>query len=238
MPSALDQPRQGLERELEALLVHQPAHEQHEPLVGRREARAQRVQVVHRHELGWVDPVRDHVHAALLEPVDVRHVLAHVRGAGDQALGAVGHPALDAVDVGLRVLVDPALVAAVLGGVDGHHERRSEALGEVVTRRGHEPVMAVDHVEVVAVPHLHAGGEHVRVHVLDPGHELAQVARALRLANAVHEHTARPPPRRDPPRARGRARARRPPGPPCSRPACARGARARPRSAAGTPRTG
>ena len=187
---ALDQPGQGLERQLEALLVDEPAHQQDEPLVGRGEARAQGVEVVHRHELGRVDPVRDHVHAALLEPVDVGHVLAHVRGAGDQAVGPVGHPALHAVDVGLRVLVHPALVAAVLGGVDRHHERGAEALGEVVAGRGHEPVVAVDHVEVVAVAHLHAGGEHVRVHVLDPGHELAQVARALRLANPVDEHAA------------------------------------------------
>jgi hypothetical protein len=46
----------------------------------------------------------------------------------------------------------------------------------------------VDDVEVVAVAHLHAGGKHVRVHVLDPGDELAQVARALRLADAVDQH--------------------------------------------------
>ena len=186
----LDQPGQGLERELEALLVDEPAHEQDEPLVGCGKARPQGVEVVHRHELGGVDPVRDHVHAALLEPVDVGHVLAHVRGAGDQAIRAIGHPALDAVDVGLRMLLDPALVAAVLRGMDRDHERRAEALREVVAGRGHKPVVAVDHVEVVAVPHLDARGEHVRVHVLDPGHELAQVARALRLADAVHEHPA------------------------------------------------
>ena len=70
--------------------------------------------------------------ALLLEAVDVGHVLAHVGRAGDHAVGAVGHPALDAVDVGLRVLVHPALVAAVLGGVDGDHERAAEALGQVV----------------------------------------------------------------------------------------------------------
>ena len=124
----------------------------------------------------------------LLEPVDVGHVLAHVGGAGDHALGAVGHPALDPVDVGLRVLVHPALVAAVLGGVDRDHERAAEALGQVVARHGHQPVVAVHHVEVVAVPHLHARGQHVGVHVLDPGHELGQLARALGLAHAVHDH--------------------------------------------------
>ena len=190
MPTPLDQPGQRLERKLEALLVHEPPHQQHEPLVRCGEARAQRVEVVHRHQLRGIDPVGDHVHAALLEPVDVGHVLAHVGGAGDQPVGAVGHPALDPVDVGLGVLVDPALVAPVLRGVDRHDQRRAKALGEVVAGRRHEPVVAVDDVEVVAVPHLDARGEHVRVHVLDPGHELAQVARALGLAHAVHEHPA------------------------------------------------
>ena len=47
--------------------------------------------------------------------------------------------------------------------------------------------MPVHDVEVVAVPELDAGGEHVGVHVLDPGHELLQVARAARLAHAVHQ---------------------------------------------------
>ena len=53
---------------------------------------------------------------------------------------------------------------------------------------GHEPVVAVHHVEVVVVAHLHPGGQHVGVHVLDPGHELAEVARALGLGHAVHHH--------------------------------------------------
>ena len=90
--------------------------------------------------------------------------------------------------MGLRVLLDPALVAAVLGGVDRHDERAAEAVGEVVARDGHQPVVAVDEVEVVAVAELHPGGEHVRVHVLDPGDELAELARPARLADAVDEH--------------------------------------------------
>ena len=188
VPEPLDQAGQRLERQLEALLVDEPAHEQHQPLVGLGEAGPQRVEVVHRHELGRVDPVGDHRDARLLEPVDVGHVLAHVRGAGDHALGAVGHPALHAVDVRLRVLVHPALVAAVLGGVDRDHERGAEAVGQVVAGRGHEPVVAVHDVEVVAVAHLHPGGQHVGVHALDPGHELAELARPLGLAHAVDHH--------------------------------------------------
>ncbi len=45
--------------------------------------------------------------------------------------------------------------------------------------------MAVDEVEVVAVAELDPGGQHVRVHPLDPGDELAQVGRALGLEDAV-----------------------------------------------------
>ena len=88
------------------------------------------------------------------------------------------------------MLVHPALVAAVLGGVDRDHERRAEALRQVVAGGCHEPVVAVHDVEVVAVPHLDSRGEHVGVHVLDPGDELAEVARPLRLADPVDEDAA------------------------------------------------
>ena len=101
------------------------------------------------------------------------------------------------------MLVDPALVAAVLGGVDRRHQRRFEALGEVVAGVGDQPVVAVDEVEVVAVAELDAGGEHVGVHPLDPGDELAEVGRAVRLADAVDVDAVRSAPRRATPRRRG-----------------------------------
>ena len=147
-------------------------------------------------------------------------------------------PALDPVDVGLRVLVDPALVAAVLGRVDRGHQRRAEAAGEMVAGGRDEPVVAVDEVEVEAIAELDPGGEHVGVHPLDPGHELAEVARPARLEHAMDVDAgddllcAATPRRRG--SARGpRRRARR--APPR---ACARAGRGRPRSAAGTPRRG
>ena len=46
-----------------------------------------------------------------------------------------------------------------------------EAVGEVVAGHGDEPVVAVDEVEVVPLAELVAGGEHVGVHLLDPGDE-------------------------------------------------------------------
>ena len=44
-------------------------------------------------------------HARLVDAEDVGDVAAHVVAADDDAVGAVGHPALDAVDVRLRVLL-------------------------------------------------------------------------------------------------------------------------------------
>ena len=188
----LDQPRHRLQRELEALLVDEAADQQDQLLLGRGELGAQPGQLgrVLRLQVVGVDPVGDHRDPLLLDAEDVGDLLAHVVGAGDHPVGAVGDPALDPVDVGLRMLVDPALVAAVLGGVDRRHQRRVEALGEVVAGVGDEPVVAVDEVEAVAVAELDPGGEHVGVHPLDPGDELAEVGRALRLADAVDEDAA------------------------------------------------
>jgi hypothetical protein len=120
------------------------------------------------------------------DPEDVDDLLTHEGGAGDHAVRAVADPALDAVDVGLGVLVDPALMAAMLGRVDGRDERRVEAAGEVVARVGDQPVVPVDEVEVEAIAKLNTGGQHVRVHPLHPGHELVQLGRAGRLPDPVH----------------------------------------------------
>ena len=80
----------------------------------------------------------------------VGDVLAHVGRAGDDAVGGADHPPLDAVDVRLRVLVDPALVAAVLGRVDGDQPRAAPAAGELARGVGDEPVVGVDEVEAAA----------------------------------------------------------------------------------------
>jgi hypothetical protein len=183
----LDQPRHGLEREVEALLVDQPADEQHELLVGRREARAQARQVGHRLQVGGVDAVRDHRDPAGRDPERAGDVLAHVRRARDHAVRAAHHPLLDAVDVRLGVLVHPALVAAVLRGVHGHEPRHAPAAGELARGVGDEPVVGVDQVEAPA--ELEPRGAHVRVHPVDPGDEGVDVAaRELRLAHAVDGH--------------------------------------------------
>jgi hypothetical protein len=129
VPHPADQPGQRLERQLEALLVHEPSDEEDQPLVAVGEVRAKRVEVVDRHELGRVDPVGDHGDAGLVEAVDVRHVAAHVVRTGDDPVRAARHPALHLVDVGLRMLVHPALVPAVLGGVDGRDPGAAVALG-------------------------------------------------------------------------------------------------------------
>ena len=46
----------------------------------------------------------------------------------------------------------------------------------------------IDPADLAPVADLDARRQHVRVHVLDPGDELAQLARAARLAHAVHHH--------------------------------------------------
>ena len=125
-----------------------------------------------------IDSVGDHRDPLLLDPEDVGDLLPHVVRAGDHPVRPVADPALDPVDVRLRVVVDPALVAAVLGGVDGGHQRGVEAAGEVVARHRDQPVVPVHEVKLELVAQLDAGGEHVRVHALDPGDELAQVGGA------------------------------------------------------------
>ena len=141
--------------------------------------------LVERLEIGRVDAVRDHGDALLLDPVDVGDVVAHVGGAGDHLVGAVRHPVLDPVDMALRMLVDPALMAPVLRRVNRRHERRAKALREMVARHRDEPVVPVHEIEVEAIAELDAGREHVRVHVLDPSDEFPQLHRPKRLANAV-----------------------------------------------------
>ncbi len=187
----VDHARHRLERDLEALLVDEPPDQQHQLLVRAREAGAE---LAHRRlveglQVGRVDAVRDHGDALFLDPVDVGDVVPHVRGARDHLVGAVRHPGLDVVDVALGMLVDPALVAAVLGRVDRHHQRRAQALGEVVARDRDEPVVPVYEIEVEAVAELDARREHVRVHVLDPGDELSELGRPERLAHAVEVDT-------------------------------------------------
>ena len=126
----LEHARHRVQRELKALLIDQPADEQHELLVRLGELRAQRLQVARRAQFARIDPVRDHRHAALVDVEDVRDVAAHVVGADDQRVGAPGHPTLDRMDVRLRIVLHPALMATMLGRMDRRHVRHVQALRE------------------------------------------------------------------------------------------------------------
>ena len=88
------------------------------------------------------------------------------------------------------MLVHPSLVAAVLGGVDRRDQRRPEALREMVAGICNQPVVPVDEIEGEAIAKLDARRQHVGVHPLDPGDELAQVRRPLRLTDAVDGYPA------------------------------------------------
>ena len=121
-----DDARERLERELEALLVDEPAGEQHEPLVGGGVLGAECREVVVRAQVERVDPVRDHGHRVLVDAEHVGDMAAHVVAADDHRVGAAGHRRLDRVDVRLRVLRDAALVATELGRVDRRDVRPSQ----------------------------------------------------------------------------------------------------------------
>ena len=159
--------------------------------VGSANRARRRREVVDGREVERVDAVGDDLDLGLVDAEHVGDVALHVVAADDDALGAAHHPALDAVDVALRVLVDPALVAAVLGGVDRRQVRAPRGARQPGGGRRDEPVVAVDDVEVVALGEQATGGEHVLVHALDPGDELVEVAGHGGLGHAMHAH-ARP----------------------------------------------
>ena len=188
----LDDLRQRVEGNLKALLVDQSPNEQDELLGRLGVAAPQGRQVIDRREVEGIDPVRDDTDLGLVDLEHVGHVALHVVAADDHGLGAARHLTLDPVDVALRMPLDPALVAAELGGVDGGEVREPRLPRQGAGGAGHEPVVTVHDVEVVARGERAAGREHVVVHRLDEGHELVEVARRARAGNAVHAHAGAP----------------------------------------------
>ena len=165
---------------MEPLLIHEAADEQHEQLVGRGVLARSAVEVGRDGlEVARVDSVRDGGDLGRADSEHLRHVDAHVAGAGDHVIGAAHHRPLGGVDMGLGMVLDPALVASVLGGVHGDEPRPLDAPRRPLGRTGHEPVVRVDQIEREAVAQL--GGErvHVGVHGVDPAHERARVLREL-----------------------------------------------------------
>ena len=89
------------------------------------------------------------------------------------------------------MLLDPALVAAVLGGVDRDQPRHVARVAQLTGGRRDEPVVGVDQVEAHALAQRVAGHEHVVVHGLDPAQEPVEVvAGPARLAHAVNVDAA------------------------------------------------
>ena len=112
---------------------------------------------------------------------------SHVPRAGDDPVRAADHRALDRVDVGLRVGLHPALVAAPLGRVHRGQPRTADLPRGKLRRAGDQPVVGVHEREIVLLAELVGELAHVGVHRLHPAHERARVLRELRLADAVHE---------------------------------------------------
>ena len=86
----LDHAGERIEGDLEALLVDEPADEQHEALVRLGERRSERREIGDGIEVGRIDAVRDHRDPRLVEIEDVGHVTAHVVRADDDLVGGVG----------------------------------------------------------------------------------------------------------------------------------------------------
>ncbi len=235
----LDHARQRVEREVEALLVHQPPHQQHETLLRRRVARPQARQVGDGLEVAGIDAVGHDRHALLVDPEYLGDVAAHVVRARDHAVGGAHHPPLDAVDVALRVLVRPSP-----GGDRARSRARSRATGSRSAGRACAP----------PPPPASRGSGRGRRRASRRAPPPRRPCRRSWRRPSARRRRGRPS--GTPARARG-ARSRRggPPLPPgarrrgparaprrrsgrAPRRACGRAGRARPRRSAGTPTTG
>ena len=184
--AAADDRGERVERKVKALLVDQPAHQKDEALLRRGEARAQEVQIgLARVELGRIDAIRDRGDPGGPHAEHAGDVAAHELRAGDHVVGAPHHRPLGSVDLRLRVVLDPALMAAVFRCVDGDEPRPARAPGHTLGGAGHEPVVRVHDVELETVAQLGGQGEHVGVHGPDPAQEGIDVGRELGLAHAV-----------------------------------------------------
>ena len=102
-------------------------------------------------------------------------------------VGAPDHRALGGVDVGLGVLLDPTLVAAVLGRVHRDEPWRAGLARDLLGGAGHEPVVRVDEVNAQLRRELSAELAHVGVHRRHPAHERLHVLGERRLAQAVDD---------------------------------------------------
>src|SRR5205085_1797722 len=120
-------------------------------------------------------------------------VTAHVVRARDHPVGAADHPPLDAMDVGLRVLVDPALMAAVLGRVDRDEPRSSEAFLQALRRGRYEPVVRVHEIELEALDDrrvLPGEDENAPRHRAAGGYRAGGARRLVRMSGHVEANRA------------------------------------------------
>ena len=238
-PEPADERRQRVEGQVEALLVDQAPDQQHEAAPrGSAYLRPQRVEVggsTGSRSRGSI-PLGIAVILAGRDAEHVGHVDAHVARAGDHVIGPAHHGALGGVDVGLGMVLDPALVAAELGGVHGDQPGSLDLAGGQLGGAGHEPVVGVHQVELEALAQLGGRARACRRSSRRPSARTrwdpwgtgarAPGGRAPRAGRPRRAGDRRPGSERAPRCRRARG----------SRRAFARGGRGRPRSPAGTPR--
>lgn len=101
-----DHRRERVEREVEALLVHESPDQQHEPLVRLAVPGPELAQIAgHRHQVARIDPVLDRRDPGAWDTEHARHVASHVPRAGDHTVSVTGHVPFGGVNLRLRVLL-------------------------------------------------------------------------------------------------------------------------------------
>ncbi len=180
-----------VERQMEPLFEHQPPDHQDQPLGGTRVAGADGRQVLFDTlQVAWIDSVGDRRDPPRRDAEHRRDVPAHVVRAGDQAVRAPHHRVLGGVDVGLRMLLHPALMAPELGRMHGHQPGDRGGPGDRPGRLGHQPVVRVDEVEPRLGAQLVAAPAQIAVHAGDPAEERIEILGERRLAHPVNQDAA------------------------------------------------
>src|SRR4029077_788903 len=94
----------------------------------------------------------------------------------------------DRMDVCLRLILDPTLMATVLGRMDRRRIGDAQPLGQHRRGMGDKPVVTVDEIVGVLLSKRQPSREHVLVHARHPRDEAVEVTWPARLGHAIYGH--------------------------------------------------